>query len=482
LFASVALGACANVRSFAQSPATAAPIAAEPAQRLIVLTDIEADPDDTQSLVRLLLYANEIDIEGLIATTSTWKRTSVAPDSIRNVLNAYRQIYPNLRLHDANYPTPDALGALVSEGRPESGMLGVGPDDDSPGAQMIIRALERDDARPLWISVWGGANTLAQALYELRETRAPEELERLVAKLRVYTISDQDDSGPWMREQFPGLFYVVSPGGDYAAATWTGINSVVGGIDNSTISNPWLAEHIQQDHGPLGAAYPDVAWGVEGDTPAFLSLIPNGLNNAEHPNWGGWGGRYELYTPDPPTRSLGDIVNGIPISAETRPIWTNAYDAYAPPLLPEYGRSIRVNPEPTRDFKSTLWRWRDDFQNDFAARMDWTINSVEDANHPPAVRLTHPNRLTLRSGHGAYLSAAPSTDPDGDSLSYLWFFYREAGSYRGDVDLGAENASGVWVTAPVVTQTESMHFIVRVTDKGEPPLTRYERIIVTVEP
>jgi hypothetical protein len=64
----------------------------------------------------------------------------------------------------------------------------------------------------------------------------------------------------------------------------------------------------------------------------------------------------------------------------------------------------------------------------------------------------------------------------------LWFFYREAGSYRGDVDLGAENASGVWVTAPNVTQSETLHIIVRVTDKGEPPLTRYERIIVTVEP
>lgn len=71
-----------------------------------------------------------------------------------------------------------------------------------------------------------------------------------------------------------------------------GINSVVGGTDNSEISNDWIARNIQQGHGPLGAAYPDAAWGMEGDTPAFLGLIPNGLNVAEHPNWGGWGGRY----------------------------------------------------------------------------------------------------------------------------------------------------------------------------------------------
>ena len=46
----------------------------EPKQRLIVLTDIEADPDDSQSLVRLLLYANQIDIEGIVATTSTHQK------------------------------------------------------------------------------------------------------------------------------------------------------------------------------------------------------------------------------------------------------------------------------------------------------------------------------------------------------------------------------------------------------------------------
>jgi hypothetical protein len=78
-----------------------------------------------------------------------------------------------------------------------------------------------------------------------RATRSPAELKRLVAKLRVYTISDQDDSGPWIRKEFPDLFYIVSPGG-YGAATWTGMNKVVDGIDNTTISNAWLATHIQQ--------------------------------------------------------------------------------------------------------------------------------------------------------------------------------------------------------------------------------------------
>ncbi|MGD2033465.1 MAG: DUF1593 domain-containing protein, partial [Bacteroidales bacterium] len=263
--------------------------------RVVVLTDIEADPDDTQSLVRLLLYSNEIDIKGIIATTSCWHKTTVNPESITKVIKAYAQVQPNLLKHDPDFPEAGNLLSLVKKGLPKYGMLGVGEGKDSEGSDWIIKELEEIDERPLWISVWGGANTLAQALYKIENTKTEEEAEKLIAKLRVYTISDQDDSGIWMRNNFPDLFYIVSPGDDYGSATWNGINSFIPGIDNSKISNSWLAQNIQQGHGPLGAAYPDVAWGMEGDTPSFLSLILNGLNNAGHPEWGGWGGRYELY-------------------------------------------------------------------------------------------------------------------------------------------------------------------------------------------
>jgi hypothetical protein len=451
--------------------------------RMIVLTDIEADPDDTQSLVRLVLYSDVVDLQGLIATTSTHKRGSVAPESIRAVLRAYAQVHGNLVKHDGKYPPPEVLEALVKQGRAEYGMHGVGAGKDSDGSEWIIRTLETSDDRPLWISVWGGANTLAQALYKLRATRTAAEVDRLADKLRVYTISDQDDAGPWIRKNFPKLFYVVTPGGDYAAATWTGINTVVPGIDNTTIGNKWLAEHIQQGHGPLGAAYPDVAWGMEGDTPSWLGLIPNGLAVPDHPEWGGWGGRYELYRPEVPVTDPRTFIGGVPIGPETRPIWTNAIDDYAPPLSPEYGRATRPGGTSFRDFKATLWRWRDDFQNDFAARMDWCVKSYAEANHPPVPALDHPDTLTVRSGEGFGLSAEGTADPDGDSLSYLWFPYLEAGSYRGPIRIdGAENAVGAWLTAPRVERPETVHFVLRVTDKGNPPLSRYKRVIVTIVP
>jgi len=451
--------------------------------RLLVLTDIEADPDDTQSLVRLLLYSNEIEIEGLVATTSTHLRTRVAPDSIRSVILAYARVHANLLKHDARYPRPEKLAAVVKSGRAEYGMGGVGAGKDSEGSAWLLRCLEKSDDRPLWVAVWGGANTLAQALHTLRTTRSAQEVERLVSKLRVYTISDQDDSGPWIRKSFPNLFYIVSPGGDYASATWTGINSFIAGIDNATISNRWIAENIQQGHGPLGAIYPDVAWGVEGDTPSWLGLIPNGVSEPEQPGWGGWGGRYELRRPEIPVQDPRTFIGGVGIEPETRPVWTNAIDEYTPPVAAEHGRAMRPGPKSFRDFKATLWRWRDDFQNDFAARIGWTTQSYGEANHPPQVVLDHPAAFTVKSGAGFGLGAHVSSDPDGDSLSFYWFPYPEAGSYRGKLAIdGAENSAGVWLVAPKVERPETIHYVVRVTDKGKPALSRYQRVVVTVVP
>jgi hypothetical protein len=449
--------------------------------RVIILTDIEADPDDTQSMIRLLLYSNEIDIKGLIATTSVWQKNRVAPESIKKVVQAYGKVQPNLIKHEAGFPDAEALLMKVKQGLAKYGMQGVGNGKDSEGSDWIIKVLEEDNERPLWISVWGGVNTLAQALYKIKNTKIETEAKKLIAKLRVYTISDQDDSGIWIRKNFPDLFYIVSPGDDYGSATWNAINSFVNGINNYEISNNWLAENIQQGHGPLGAAYPDVAYGMEGDTPSWLSLIPNGLNESEHPEWGGWGGRYELYKPDFATLKKGG--SGVPFEPETRDIWTNAIDSYTPYIYNEYGRSVRMDTVSFTDNKVTLWRWRDDFQNDFAARMDWCIKSYQEANHPPVPALGHPVQITVKSGEGFGLDASGTTDPDGDNLSYQWFHYPEAGSYKKLIKINsAENARGVYVIAPEVGKKETAHFILKVTDKGEPQLSKYKRVIVIIIP
>lgn len=448
--------------------------------RAIILSDIEADPDDSQSFVRLLLYANKIDLKGLIATTSVWQKSKVAPESIKKIVLAYGKVQPNLNKHEAGFPDAKTLLAVTKKGAAKYGMLGVGKAEDSEGSEWIISVLEENDPRPLYISVWGGVNTLAQALYKIRATKSPQEVQHLISKLRVYTISDQDDSGIWIRDNFPDLHYVVSPGDHYGSATWIAINSKVNEITNEEISNAWLGQNIQQGHGALGAAYPDVSWGMEGDTPAWLNLISNGLNNPEHPNWGGWGGRYELYKPDFSKQKKG--TSGVPYQPETRAIWTDIQDNYTPFIPADFGRAIKFDTVHFHDNKATLLRWRADFQNDFAARMDWCLADYKHANHPPVAILNSKTEITLKSGEGLGFNASGSYDPDGDSVGFLWFNYPEAGSYKQILSISPENYSGIWFTAPQVEKKETIHIILKVTDKGKPRLSAYKRIIITVLP
>ena len=280
--------------------------------RVVVLSDIGNEPDDQMSFVRLLLYSNELDLEALIATTSTWQKNKVQPDTMRKLIAAYGEARSNLLKHASGWPEASKVDALVWSGQPAYGMAAVGPDKMSPGAEAIIRAVDRTDPRPLWITVWGGANTLAQALLHVRATRSPAELDKFLLKLRVSSISDQDDAGPWIRREFPCLHYIVKPsspdGGEYYYATWTGISGDAyyrncAGADSTTVTNEWLETNIRAK-GPLGKLYPKFAFIMEGDTPSFLGLTNNGLNSYRNPSWGGWGGRYVYRQPYGETRPI----------------------------------------------------------------------------------------------------------------------------------------------------------------------------------
>src|ERR1039457_3163977 len=171
--------------------------------RVVIISDIGNEPDDQMSFVRLLLYSNELDLEAMIATTSTWQRTATHPETMRQLIESYGQVRTNLLLHAKGWPEAADLAGRVFAGQSAYGLAATGDGKTSEGAQSILRAADRDDPRPLWICIWGGANTLAQALIEARSTRTPEQLAKLVARLRVYSISDQDDAGPWIRREFP---------------------------------------------------------------------------------------------------------------------------------------------------------------------------------------------------------------------------------------------------------------------------------------
>lgn len=450
--------------------------AADEKQRVIVLTDIENEPDDAMSLVRFLTYSNQWDVEGLVATTSIHQKQKTAAWRIKEIVNAYDSVRDNLLKHEPGYPSADYLHSVIKEGRMDYGMSAVGPGMDSDGSELIIQSVDREDSRPVWVLVWGGPNCLAQALWKVSHTRSAEEVDKFVKKLRVYAISDQDDSGPWIRKTFKDLFYIVSPGyhrfGGYHHSTWTGISGDkfhgrFSGADFNIVSNPWLDEHIRSK-GPLGRQYPFMTFIMEGDTPTFFYLIDNGLGDPAHPDWGSWGGRYEFYQPRMERWFL---------EPETRPLWADAVDEV-----------MGVDSCWHTGNQATIWRWREAYQNDFAARMDWTIKPYKEANHPPVPKLNHVSELKAKVGDRINLSAS-ATDPDGDKLSYEWFYYPEAGSYTissgrtgNPLKIVDANKADAWFVVPESERLGTMHIILAVTDQGTPALTRYKRVIVTVEP
>jgi hypothetical protein len=460
--------------------------------RVIIISDIGNEPDDQMSLVRLLMYSNELDIEGLIPTTSTWQKTATHPETMHALIKAYGDVRPNLLLHAKGWPTAESIHARVFPGQSAYGLAATGAAKSSAGSKAIIDAVDRDDPRPLWICVWGGANTLAQALIDIRATRSPEAVEKFIGKLRVSAISDQDDAGPWIRREFPNLFYVVAPStptsGEYAYATWTGISGDFyyrngAGADPTTITNEWLDANIRAK-GPLGRMYPRFMFIMEGDTPSFLNLIDNGLNGYRRPDWGGWGGRYIYRQP----------------YGETHPIWTQGGDEFM--RVTSQDTVVGVDGKEYVSDQATIWRWREAFQNDFAARMDWTIKDYAHANHPPVAVLndepgTSPVSIDAEVGKPFTLDASQSRDPDSQALHYHWFHYAEAGVTGGNlsaISMTGGDTPKATITATAVCREAwlpnlvkcsgdgTAHIILAVTDDGSPQLTSYRRIILTVHP
>lgn len=462
------------------STGTQASIAVEPPgkQRPRVIVTTDGEEDDRCSMIRFLLTSNEFEVEGIVNSSSQFHwvggkgwNAFQPPSWIKDQIGLYSRVHDNLRLHDPNYPTADYLLS-----RWKVGNIGADGEDElrTEGAEWIAEVLlDGSDTRPIWIQAWGGCNTISRALKIIQQEH-PARMAEVAGKLRLFLIWEQDQTYQtyirpnWERFNIPTI---ISDQFDCIAYIW---RKVLPDATKRYFEAEWMKAHILNGKGPLCAAYEhqDGAFNAEGDTPAFLHAIPNGLRSDESPGWGGWGGRYirirhNVWMDPPPVEGWKHPDGQLSIHNS----WSKKLENVSDP---------EMQANRTQYFKP-IWRWLDAVQNDFAARADWCVKDYASANHHPIVRMK--NRawdLHASRGESVTLDASVSSDPDGDRLAFRWWHFAEAGTYSGAL-LAESNAARTMVTVPEDARPgDTIHMVCEVTDAGVPPLTRYQRVLIHV--
>lgn len=417
--------------------------------RVIVMTDGEID--DHSSMIRFLLYTCDVDLEAIIETNSIFQRNGHSKeDWYEQQLDAYEQVFPNLIKHNPDYPTPQRLRDISFVGDEDVAHLndlwwknlfvkmipGAPfthiPDnwEDTPGSDKIVAVLLEDDPAPVHIQAWGGGNTAARAFHKLK-TQYPDEYEGAISKVILYNIWYQDGAGTYIEHYHPAVTMIYSA-------------SFKGSWDYNSLpdTKAFVDKYVKNDHGPLGALYPQ-DYISEGDTPAFLYNLAPGLRNDESPTYGGWGGRFVRFK-DAPNTYTDAIEDG--------------------------------------DKWLSLRRWIEDANADFQARMAWCVKSYDEANHHPVISPEIPLVIEASPGEMVSLDAKKATDPDKDEISYSWWHYHYAGEnpFYKEIVIDSYDRSKATIRIPDDSTGKDLHIILTAKDNGVPSLKSYHRLIILV--
>lgn len=427
--------------------------------RYVVCTDMTHD--DGNSLIRLLHYANEIDIEAIIVTDQGPEslKTPGWPDIIWNkaqtIIDGYGKVEDNLRLHDPNFPTVEYIRSITKKGKGfaqrMSGSMDkgnehfwdyVGEGWDSEGSAYLQKVFDQKDDRPIYVAFWGGSITFAQAMWRYQQNHTDKEIQALLDKLIFHCISFQDITFDYFvdldsigKKFFNNKFY-----GDYEGKRLTPSMMLGDILHFWRYIGPVDANTVHENSGPLGAMYDK---GGEGDTPSFLNLISMnlGLSNIANPSYGGWG------------------------------------DMFIKQSLPNFWFAENAN-------YNELMRWLPQTNNSFYARCKWEQNDFSSANHAPIAAFNRNKSskftyISAKPGEIVKLNAKGSSDPDGDKLSYQWWHYNEADSYNGEIIIKNSDTIDASFILPEDIKDNNIHIILEVKDDGDPILTSYHRIIIS---
>lgn len=500
-----------------------------PVRPRIVIT---ADPelDDNNSLIRFLLYSSDLNIEGLIYASSQfhWKgdgkgtkwfvpgreysrfglklcpceswRWAKDERFIHDAVGAYAKVYPNLKVHNPNYPLPSELQSKIRYGNID---FDGDMSKNSPGSDLIKALMLDDKPGPLFIAAWGGHSTIARALKSIQEqyeftTEWEGIKKKLSRKIVLLPSGDQDDTyATYIKPNWPAIEYRQFSGGpNYGYGAQLSAKP-----ENSPyLTASWMKENIL-DRGPLGALYRvwgdgkqmvkgDVmdyfglsghsndelkkmgyvvwmpvqeknSWLGEGDNPTFMNMLGNGLRAYEAGSYGGWGGR-EVSNRNattssflPATQDTSASAMATLLSNSNNQLAKSATELAYPNFFPQA-------------------------QHDFAARLKWSVTGkYANANHEPVVKIEGPLTILASAGEKIRLHGSVS-DPDGNAVSTNWSQLR-VGSYANNVIISNPASAQAEVLIPTdAVGGQTIHLILEATDNGTPALTRYKRLIITV--
>ena len=498
--------------------------------RVVVTTDPELD--DSNSLIRYLLYSTDFRTEGIIYASSQfhWKgdgtgkkwfvagreytrfglnlcpceswRWKPGERFIDDDVDIYEKVYPNLRVHRPDYPTPAELRSKIRVGNVEfDGDI----SKDTPGSNLIRDLLLDDNPDPIYLLAWGGASTIARALKSIQDryesTGDWPAIRAKVSRKAILSLSgDQDDTyANYIHPNWPDIRSLVAGVGGVGVGYGA---FVFASAENAPyFSVDWTRANISRQ-GPFGEHYR--VWGDgkqmvpgdrfdyfgiagqtaaelrakgyvvwlpprpkgeflgEGDTFTFFNLIDNGLDASPLANPGGWAGHVVLNSA---SRAAMPAGHGGATSFEAFMKSLGAMGPEGPATRP---------PSPQPNFTPAA-------QNDFAARMKWSVTPrYADANHEPIVRIAVGLRTTPAPGETVRLEGAVS-DPDGNAVRVHWWRWKDVDTYPGDVTLSAPDSLVTELQVPDDAKSgQTIQLVLEATDNGTPSLTRYQRAIIVI--